>query len=112
MYIVINKQIKKETNKTALGSPHPLISVTSGTICGNRGYENQFLPTAEVDDIFKVSQFCVSNKLSGSLMAVQHFFSGNLANFSPHLLLLLNPLNCQHSQSNFLTLTCYFSIYH
>jgi len=29
-----------------------------------------------------------------SLVAAQHFFSVNLANFSPHLLLLLNPLNC------------------
>jgi len=34
----------------------------------------------------------------------QHFFSVNLANFYLHLLLLLNPLNCLQSQSNFFTL--------
>jgi len=39
-----------------------------------------------------------------SLVAAQHFFSVNLANFSSHLLLLLNILNCLQSQSNFLTL--------
>jgi len=39
-----------------------------------------------------------------SLVAAQHFFAVNLANFSPHLLLLLKPLNCLQSQSNFLIL--------
>jgi len=43
-----------------------------------------------------------------SLVAEQHFFSVNLANFSPHLLLLLHPLNCLQSQSNFLTLILFY----
>jgi len=44
------------------------------------------------------------HSLLQSLVAAQHFFSVNLANFSPHLLLLLNLLNCLQSQSSFLTL--------
>jgi len=44
------------------------------------------------------------NKIEQSLVAAQHFFSVNLANFSPHLLLILNLLNCLQSQSNFLIL--------
>jgi len=37
-------------------------------------------------------------------MVALHFFSVNLVNFSPHLLLLSTPLNCPQSRSNFLTL--------
>jgi len=41
---------------------------------------------------------------SSIIVAAQHFLCVNFANFSPHLMLLLNPLNCLHSQSNFVTL--------
>jgi len=45
------------------------------------------------------------------LVAAQHFFSVNLANISPHLLLFLNPLHCLLSQSNFLTLIWLYITY-
>jgi len=47
-----------------------------------------------------VPDSCTSSIIGGAL----HFFSMNLAIFSPHLLLLSNPLNCQQSWSNFGTL--------
>jgi len=46
----------------------------------------------------------LNHALLQSLVAAQHFFSLNLANVYPHLLLLVKPLNCIQSQSNFLTL--------
>jgi len=47
----------------------------------------------------------VPDALRQSLVVAQHFYSVNLPNCSPHLLLLLlNHLNCLQSQSSFLTL--------
>jgi len=47
-----------------------------------------------------VSDSLTSSIVGGGLMA-QHFFSVNLVNFTPHLLLFLNPLNClRHDQTS------------
>jgi len=55
-------------------------------------------------DVFALSETWISPNTTSALVAAQHFFSVNLANFSPHPLLLLNPLNCLQSLANFLTL--------